>query len=162
MVHMSLRDRYMQALMPYVAPLSFDVPPPTEQRSLIDKMSAKQIERRVQKNKKKEEQEAGKTRHKHENISTMHAASDAHRGRYDSDSSSDSSSDSKEDRKRKKKLRKAERREEKSERRETKSERRHDEKISKAKKKQEKKVDKENEKAARIEFLVVEEMGLPC
>ncbi|KAI4645801.1 hypothetical protein J4E93_005379 [Alternaria ventricosa] len=44
--------RRLQALTPYIAPLSFNVPSPIEQRSALDRMAAKQIERRI---KKKEE-----------------------------------------------------------------------------------------------------------
>jgi hypothetical protein len=39
----------LQVLIPYVAPLSFDVPPPIEQRNALDRLAAKQIERRIKK-----------------------------------------------------------------------------------------------------------------
>lgn len=45
----SLKDRRMYALAPYIAPLTMDVPAPVGQHSVLDKMSAKQISRRIAK-----------------------------------------------------------------------------------------------------------------
>ncbi|KAF2791177.1 hypothetical protein K505DRAFT_206973, partial [Melanomma pulvis-pyrius CBS 109.77] len=45
----TIRDRRLQALEPYIAPLSFDVPLPTNQRNALDQMAAKQSERNIQK-----------------------------------------------------------------------------------------------------------------
>lgn len=39
----------MLALAPHVAPLTLDVPPPTQQLNALDKMSAKQVSRRIEK-----------------------------------------------------------------------------------------------------------------
>ncbi|KAH8894598.1 hypothetical protein GQ53DRAFT_820966 [Thozetella sp. PMI_491] len=50
----SVRDRRMQALAPYVSPLSLDVPPPAPQRSVLDRISAKQIQHTIDKKEKKE------------------------------------------------------------------------------------------------------------
>lgn len=44
----------MRALEPYIASLSLDVPPPAEQRNILDKIAAKGIERKVQKAEKKD------------------------------------------------------------------------------------------------------------
>lgn len=49
----------MQALAPYVAPLTLNVPPPTKQRNVLDKMSAKQIERSRQKQEKGQQKKDG-------------------------------------------------------------------------------------------------------
>jgi hypothetical protein len=43
----------MQAIAAYVSPLSLDVPPPTPQRSVLDRMSAKQIHNTIEKQEKK-------------------------------------------------------------------------------------------------------------
>lgn len=43
----------MRALEPYIAPLTFDVPPPTPQRNVLDQIAAKQIQRRL--NRKEED-----------------------------------------------------------------------------------------------------------
>jgi hypothetical protein len=53
----SLRNRVMQQLAPYVAPLSFEMPPPTASRSIIDKMTAKQIQSQIQRQAKSNREE---------------------------------------------------------------------------------------------------------
>ncbi|KAF3049356.1 hypothetical protein E8E11_005380 [Didymella keratinophila] len=45
----SVRDRCVSAVQPYVADLSFDVPPPSGERNVLDKLAAKGIERRRRK-----------------------------------------------------------------------------------------------------------------
>ncbi|KAK7439289.1 hypothetical protein Landi51_11266 [Colletotrichum acutatum] len=59
---MSLQDRQMRTLDPYVAPLSFEVLPPSKERNLIDRMTEKQIERAVKKKEKQREEERRKIR----------------------------------------------------------------------------------------------------
>ncbi|KAJ0374631.1 hypothetical protein COL26b_007098 [Colletotrichum chrysophilum] len=54
----------MSALQPYVAPLTFDVPPPTKDRNIIDRLTEKQIQRRVKKKEKKKGKRARKMRRK--------------------------------------------------------------------------------------------------
>ncbi|KAH8690856.1 hypothetical protein BGW36DRAFT_432635 [Talaromyces proteolyticus] len=48
----SMRDRRMQALAPYIAPLSLDVPAPVPQDKMLDKLSAKLIAHTIAKEKK--------------------------------------------------------------------------------------------------------------
>jgi len=43
----------MEALAPYVAPLSTHVPPPSAQHNVLDKISAWQVARRISKQEKK-------------------------------------------------------------------------------------------------------------
>ncbi|KAH8649379.1 hypothetical protein BX600DRAFT_475026 [Xylariales sp. PMI_506] len=50
----TLQDRRLKALEPFIAPLSFDIPPPATQRSIINKISAKQIEQRIKKKQEKD------------------------------------------------------------------------------------------------------------
>ena len=52
----------MQALQPYIAPLSLDVPPPTPQRHLLDKIGAKQVAHKIVKQEKKDRKKLGKIR----------------------------------------------------------------------------------------------------
>lgn len=56
----TLRDRRMKALEPYIASLRFDVPPPTAQRGLLDRLGAKQIEARMTRAEKKEREKVMK------------------------------------------------------------------------------------------------------
>ncbi|EAU31339.1 predicted protein [Aspergillus terreus NIH2624] len=50
----TLRDRRMAALGPCVSPLTTDVPPPTKQAGMLDKIAAKQLEKTAQKTESKE------------------------------------------------------------------------------------------------------------
>ncbi|KAF4832280.1 hypothetical protein CGCTS75_v004520 [Colletotrichum tropicale] len=50
---MDITARRMSALQPYIAPLTFNVPPPTKDRNIIDRLTEKQVQRRVKKKKKK-------------------------------------------------------------------------------------------------------------
>ncbi|KAK1495296.1 hypothetical protein CTAM01_08751 [Colletotrichum tamarilloi] len=59
---MSLQDRRMRTLAPYVAPLSFEVPPPSKERNFVDRMTEKQIERAVKKKEKQRERKRSKIR----------------------------------------------------------------------------------------------------
>ncbi|KAK1687578.1 hypothetical protein BDP55DRAFT_630773 [Colletotrichum godetiae] len=63
---MSLQDRRMRTLEPYIAPLTFEVPPPSRERNLVDRMTEKQIERAVKKNDKQREKKQGKVRESHQ------------------------------------------------------------------------------------------------
>lgn len=47
-----MRDRRMQALAPYIAPLSLDVPAPAPQEKMLDKVSAKLIAHTIAKEEK--------------------------------------------------------------------------------------------------------------
>ncbi|KAK1635580.1 hypothetical protein BDP81DRAFT_322000, partial [Colletotrichum phormii] len=59
---LSLQDRRMRTLEPYIAPLTFEVPPPSKERNLVDRMTEKQIERAVKKKDKQTEKKRGKVR----------------------------------------------------------------------------------------------------
>ncbi|KAH8200333.1 hypothetical protein TruAng_005486 [Truncatella angustata] len=48
----ALRDRRMQILAPHIAPLTLEVPPPAEQRSVLDRISARQVSKRIAKQEK--------------------------------------------------------------------------------------------------------------
>ncbi|KAK7191671.1 uncharacterized protein CC84DRAFT_1162753 [Paraphaeosphaeria sporulosa] len=82
-----LRDRYMQALSPCIAPLTFDVPPPSKQRHFLDELSAQALKRRVKKRESRQKKKVEKANRKN----SKQATDRANEG-YDSDSSSSSSS----------------------------------------------------------------------
>lgn len=48
----TIRDRRMQALAPYIAPLSLNVPAPAQQENMLDKLSAKVVAHTIAKEKK--------------------------------------------------------------------------------------------------------------
>lgn len=56
----NLRDRRLKALEGFIAPLDLDVPPPAEQTNVLDKISAKQVSRKISKDEKKELEKQGK------------------------------------------------------------------------------------------------------
>ncbi|KAK2740956.1 hypothetical protein CKAH01_18555 [Colletotrichum kahawae] len=91
---MDITARRMSALQPYIAPLTFDVPPPTKDRNIIDRLTEKRIQRRVKKKEKKKGKRARKMRRKQSRQerrqSKRHGTSDF----IDSDLSSSSSSSS--------------------------------------------------------------------
>ncbi|KAF2107058.1 hypothetical protein BDV96DRAFT_461599, partial [Lophiotrema nucula] len=62
MTIVSVRDRRMQALAPYIAPLSLDVPPPAPPQNMLDKISAKTVARKLQNQNKKDLKEQKKLR----------------------------------------------------------------------------------------------------
>ena len=61
---MTLGRRQVEALGKGIAPLEFDVPPPSEQTSALDKMSAKQMEWRLKKLEKKTQKQKEKEQRK--------------------------------------------------------------------------------------------------
>jgi hypothetical protein len=63
----------MKALAPYIAPLMFNVTPPNQQRNALDKIAAKQLERRVARTDKKDVK-------KHEMAVEKHAKYEARLG----------------------------------------------------------------------------------
>lgn len=52
----------MEALAPYISPLSFDVPSPAPQRNLMDKISAKHVKSTLEKRERKQRQTQNKVR----------------------------------------------------------------------------------------------------
>ncbi|KAF3001279.1 hypothetical protein E8E13_004269 [Curvularia kusanoi] len=166
----SIRDRCMYALQPYVADLSFNVPPPSGERNILDRIAAKSIEKKRKKQEEKSRKNDG----------------------YSSDSSSSSSSSSDSDSEDDKSQRKIARRVRKINREAEKDLRRHPDRAAqieedrarkvfqaenkpsrdsgkeerKRKKKQSKRLEKSNkrqskdlEKVRKLEFIVVEDMS---
>lgn len=160
-VHISsFTERRMQALAPYIAPLTFDVPPPSPQRRFIDQGSARAIEHRVAKRESKEKRKAEKSMRK-EGRAAQHST----QAGYISDTSSTSSDPSsmsddehahrgsedmsKQEKKMRKINCKAERELEKAEAKDTaKIERKRAEKIGKIERESERRVQKDSKKAA--------------
>lgn len=95
----SMRDRRMVALSPYIAPLTTDVPPPTKQRNILDRIAAKQVDKTTEKKDKKLRKKQQNAQRKQESIERMRR-SGYHIERHEvyvddgSSSESDSSSDS--------------------------------------------------------------------
>ncbi|KAK4935916.1 hypothetical protein LTR10_023128 [Elasticomyces elasticus] len=56
----TLAERRLKALERYIAPLSFDVPPPEAQTNTLDKLSAKQVNAKIKKNREKALKQARK------------------------------------------------------------------------------------------------------
>lgn len=52
-LEMSVRDRRLQALAPYIAALEFNVPEPARQENAIDRLSASQLKRQIAKSEEK-------------------------------------------------------------------------------------------------------------
>ncbi|EQB59445.1 hypothetical protein CGLO_00169 [Colletotrichum gloeosporioides Cg-14] len=91
---MDITARRMSALQPYIAPLTFDVPPPTKDRNIIDRLTEKQIQRRVKKKEKKKGKRATKMRRKQSRQERRQSERNGTTDLIDSDSSSSSSSSS--------------------------------------------------------------------
>lgn len=167
----SIRDRQMQSIAANIAPLSLDVPPPSEQRNIIDRMSAKQIESQIKRSEKSNRKELLKLREKD---SKMARRSQGHSGGDSSDSSWEDEQRELDEkmqkiqRKADEKLadaspRQASRIEErrakemrKIEREQKKLDKEVEKKMSKASRKEDKKLSKDGRKAGRMEFVVVE------
>lgn len=93
----SMRDRRMAALAPYIASLTTDVPPPTKQRNILDKIAAKQVDKTTEKKEKGLHKKQRKAQHKQESIERLRGngynIQDEHHEVYiDDGSSSDSDS----------------------------------------------------------------------
>lgn len=58
----SLQGRLLSTVAPYTAAITMDVPPPTNQRSTLDKLSTRQVVTDVKKTEKKREKEQEKSR----------------------------------------------------------------------------------------------------
>ncbi|KAK0758682.1 hypothetical protein N5P37_009081 [Trichoderma harzianum] len=164
-------DRQMQSIAANIAPLSLDVPPPSEQRNIIDRLSAKQVESQIKKSEKSNRKELLKLREKD---SKMARRSQGHSGGDSSDSSWEDEQRELDEkmqkiqRKADEKLadaspRQASRIEErrakemrKIEREQRKLDKEVEKKMSKASRKEDKKLSKDGRKAGRMEFVVVE------
>ncbi|KAI4938875.1 uncharacterized protein J4E92_000156 [Alternaria infectoria] len=139
--------RRLQALTPYIAPLSFNVPPPVEQRNALDRMAAKQIERRI----KKKEQKG--------------YSSDSCSGAESSISSDEESTlvshgevYGKQKRRADKAERKRVKKEEKKARKEERRPKKQDQKGEKAHGKKGKKLEKEQKMVEKMEYIVIESL----
>jgi hypothetical protein len=62
----SLRDRRMMKLAPYIAPLTLNVPPPSQERNFIDNLAEKQLQKQSTKIDQKEAKKHHKAVYKHE------------------------------------------------------------------------------------------------
>ncbi|KAF3034331.1 Serine/arginine repetitive matrix protein 2 [Didymella heteroderae] len=71
----SVRDRCMSALQPYLANLSLDVPPPKGESSVLEKIAAKGIERRRRKQDKKYRKKSGDSGHSSDSSSSSSRSS---------------------------------------------------------------------------------------
>lgn len=161
----------MQSIAANIAPLSLDVPPPSEQRNIIDRLSAKQVESQIKKSEKSNRKELLKLREKD---SKMARRSQGHSGGDSSDSSWEDEQRELDEkmqkiqRKADEKLadaspRQASRIEErrakemrKIEREQKKLDKEVEKKMSKASRKEDKKLSKDGRKAGRMEFVIVE------
>lgn len=93
----TMRDRRMAALAPYIAPLTTDVPPPTKQRNILDKIAAKQLENKAEKKEKVLRKKQQKAQQKMESMERLRGnryniQNEDHKVYIDGGSSSDSSS----------------------------------------------------------------------
>ncbi|KAF4815604.1 hypothetical protein CGCSCA5_v007118 [Colletotrichum siamense] len=91
---MDITARRMSALQPYIAPLTFDVPPPTKDRNIIDRLTEKQVQRRVKKKERKKGKRARKMRRKQSRQERRQSERNGTSDFIDSDSGSSSSSSS--------------------------------------------------------------------
>ncbi|UKZ57913.1 hypothetical protein TrVGV298_011774 [Trichoderma virens] len=167
-------DRQMQSISANIAPLSFNVPPPSEQRNIIDRLSAKQVESQMKKSEKKNRKKLLELREKDAKMSRRSPAPMGYAGSDSSDSSWEDEQQELDDKIRKihrkadEKLvdaspRQASKIEEKREKEIRKIEREQrkldkevEKKMSKALRKQDKKLSEDGRKAGRMEFIVVE------
>jgi len=69
--------RRLQALIQYTAFLAFNVPPPTEQRNVLDKLAAKQIQRKINKKEDGGHSSDSSTRSSHNSLNKVRPQSDA-------------------------------------------------------------------------------------
>jgi hypothetical protein len=68
---LTLCDRRMAALAPYISPLTMDVPPPTKQRNVLDKIAAMQLQRAITKQEKAIRKKQTQAEEKHERIKRL-------------------------------------------------------------------------------------------
>ncbi|KAK9369814.1 hypothetical protein V1509DRAFT_638496 [Lipomyces kononenkoae] len=95
--HINMCDRRMDALAPYIAPLTTQVPPPTKQRNILDKIAAKQVERTKNKKEERMRKKQYKAQAKQQSLERMrqngyNLQSGNHEIYINDDSSSDSDS----------------------------------------------------------------------
>ncbi|KAB2110980.1 hypothetical protein AG0111_0g799 [Alternaria gaisen] len=141
--------RRLQVLMPHIAPLSFNVSPPMEQRNALDRLAAKQIERRIR---KKEDSYSSDS-----SMSSVSSASSIS-STEDFMSKPRAELNSREKRKADKAERKREKKEEKRRRRERKRTRKQDRRDTKAHGKPNKRMEKDQKTVAKMEYIVVESL----
>jgi hypothetical protein len=170
---MTAGKRWLQVLQPYTAPLSFDVPPPTEQRNTIDRLAAKQIAQRIEKKKTKDDKRAAKAGHtsaEYRGVNTdtsslsSRASTSTDSSTHDDDTPRPSSSrirriNEKADDKLLRKPHKAAQIEAKRERKLAKQEKKSGRREQKEERKEAKGARKQEEKAQSMEFVVVEALN---
>ncbi|KAI4949497.1 hypothetical protein J4E91_005236 [Alternaria rosae] len=140
--------RRLQALTPYIAPLSFNVPPPMEQRNALDRMVAKQIERRI----KKKEHKGYSSDSRSSSLSSISSIEESALTSHDEVKGKQKRKADKAERKRAKK-------EEKKARKEQRRSKRQDRKGEKAHGKQCKKLEKEHKMVEKMEYIVIESLN---
>ncbi|KAI4686861.1 uncharacterized protein J4E84_005232 [Alternaria hordeiaustralica] len=137
--------RRLQALTPHIAPLSFNVPPPMEQRNALDRMAAKQIERRIR---KKEE----KSYSSDSSSSSLSSTSSIGESALTSHDEVNGKQKRRSDKAERKRAKKEERKARKEERRSKKQER----KGEKAHGKKGKKLEKDQRMVEKMDYIVIE------
>ncbi|CAN9209584.1 unnamed protein product [Alternaria alternata] len=142
--------RRLQVLMPHIAPLSFNVSPPMEQRNSLDRLAAKQIERRI----RKEEEDSYSSDSSMSSVSSASSISSTE----NSMSKPRAELNSRERRKADKAERKREKKEEKRRRRERKRSRKQDRRDTKAHSKPDRRMEKDQKTVAKMEYIVVESL----
>ncbi|KAI4705905.1 hypothetical protein J4E81_000790 [Alternaria sp. BMP 2799] len=140
--------RRLQSLMPYIAPLAFNVPPPIEQRSALDRMAAKQIERRI----KKKEEKGYRSDSSSGSLSRTSSSGESTRRSHDEVNGKQKRRADKAERKRAKK-------EEKKARKEERRSRKRDRKGAKAHVKEGKKLEKEQKMVEKMEYIIIESLN---
>ena len=70
----TLHGRRMAALAPYISPLTTEVPPPTQQRNILDKIAAIQLKRTTEKKEKSIKKKQREAEEKHERVKRMHGS----------------------------------------------------------------------------------------
>ena len=68
---LTLRERRMAALVPYISPLTTEVPPPTQQRNVLDKIAAMQLRRAAKKQETSIKKKQGQAEEKHERMKRL-------------------------------------------------------------------------------------------
>lgn len=142
--------RRLQVLMPHIAPLSFNVSPPMEQRNSLDRLAAKQIERRI----RKKEEDSYSSDSSMSSVSSASSISSTE----NSMSKPRAELNSRERRKADKAERKREKKEEKRRRRERKRSRKQHRRDTKAHSKPDRRMEKDQKTVAKMEYIVVESL----
>jgi hypothetical protein len=150
-ISMGMVERSVAMMKGFAAELDFNVPPPAEQTTMLAKISAKQIERQVKKNEKKMLKEREKALENEEKESAdILEREEKEKGRQRKDNNSNGESKGEKGQKSRRELKREESRERKERRKERKADREAEKKHGKKGK------DKEAEKAAKLLWILME------